>query len=54
MLRNRMLSNIGEIRAAQPGIEFALGEDIADCDAYLAETKRNPDRTAQIRPSEAC
>ncbi|MCB0417643.1 MAG: hypothetical protein H6617_00295 [Bdellovibrionaceae bacterium] len=35
-LRNRLLSNVGEARAAQAGIEFELGEDRPTCEAYLA------------------
>lgn len=45
MFRNRMLSNIGEVRAMQPGIEMALGEDIPDCNQYLNELRQNQDRT---------
>jgi len=45
MFRNRMLANIGEIRAMQPGIEVAQGEDIPDCSNYLNELRTNMDRT---------
>lgn len=45
MFRNRLLSNIGDIRAMQPGIEVAQGEDIPDCNEYLNEVRRNQDRT---------
>jgi hypothetical protein len=40
-----MLANIGEIRAMQPGIEVAQGEDIADCSQYLNELRRNQDKS---------
>ncbi len=42
MFRNRIIANLGEIRANQPGIEFALSEDNPDCKDYLDELKRNP------------
>jgi len=42
MLRNRILSNLGAIRANQFGIEFALSEDNPMCKDYLTELKRNP------------
>jgi hypothetical protein len=45
MMRNRMLSIVGQVRAGQPGIEFAQGEDIENCDKYLVEQRRNPDQT---------
>lgn len=45
MFRNRLLSNIGDIRAMQPGIEVAQGEDIADCSEYLNELRKNMDRS---------
>lgn len=35
MLRNRLVSNLGEMRANDKPIEFALGEDKPDCESYL-------------------
>lgn len=43
MYRNRLVANLGEIRAGQQPIEFMLGEDKYDCDQYLAELQRDPD-----------
>src|SRR5205823_14965960 len=45
MYRNRMVSNIGEIRAMGRGIEFALGEDKATCDQYVAAMQREQEET---------
>jgi len=47
MFRNRLVSNIGETRAIQPGIEVAQGEDIPDCRDYLNELRNNRDRSRQ-------
>lgn len=45
MFRNRMVANIGELRAADKGIEFALGEDSPDCSAYLGWMKSEQEET---------
>jgi hypothetical protein len=42
MLRRRLVSIRGESLASQKGIEFALGEDIEDCKAYLYQVKNDP------------
>ncbi len=44
MFRNRIVANLGEIRANQPGIEFGLNEDMPDCKAYYEAVKKNPAR----------
>jgi len=44
MFRNRLVSNIGELRAADKPIEFALSEEAADCDQYLAKMRQEQDR----------
>ncbi|MBI1860282.1 MAG: hypothetical protein HYR96_05120 [Deltaproteobacteria bacterium] len=43
MFRNRLVTVQGETRSAQQPIQFMLGEDKADCDAYLIDLKRDPD-----------
>lgn len=43
MFRNRLVTTLGETRSAQQSIEFMLGEDKHDCDAYLGELKKDPD-----------
>jgi hypothetical protein len=45
MMRNRMLGIIGQVRAAQPGIEFTQSEEVENCDRYLAEERRNQDQS---------
>lgn len=51
--RNRILSNIGTIRASQPGIEFELSEGMPNCDAYLQAAKKYEDkRDAPITPQD--
>lgn len=45
MFRNRLVSIIGELRAADKGIEFALGEDSPDCSAYLGWMKTDQEET---------
>lgn len=35
MFRNRMVANLGEARVSRGPVEFALGEDTPDCDAYI-------------------
>ncbi len=44
MFRNRLVSNIGELRAADRPIEFGLSEDAPDCDSYLGAMRREQDR----------
>lgn len=44
MFRNRMVANLGELRASDKPIEFGLGEDKADCDQYLAVLRTEMDR----------
>ncbi len=39
MFRNRMVANLGELRAMDVPVEFALGEDIPECEDYLKEVK---------------
>ena len=43
MMRNRLVTNIGESRAMKPGIEFALGEEIPDCESYLTAVENDQD-----------
>jgi len=43
MFRNRLLANLGEQRAIQPGIEFALGEEIPDAPGYVRAISNSPD-----------
>jgi hypothetical protein len=43
-VRNRLVANTGEIRAAQPGIEIAQGEDLPKCNDYAKALQNNPDR----------
>jgi hypothetical protein len=53
MMRNRLVANLGEIRAAKTPIEFALGEDKAECETYASELSRDPDpwrMQPRIRP----
>jgi len=45
MYRNRMVANIGELRAAGRGIEFALGEDKPNCQAYVQALQREQEET---------
>ncbi len=49
MFRNRLVSNIGELRAMDPGVEVALNEDLANCDAYEAAlpTQGEPTKTQE-------
>jgi len=44
MFRNRLVANIGELRAADRPIEFGLSEEAADCDQYLAAMRAEGDR----------
>lgn len=44
MFRNRLVSNIGELRANDRPIEFGLSEEAADCDQYLAAMRAEGDR----------
>ncbi len=43
MYRNRMVSNIGELRAMSRGVEFALGEDMPDCQSYVRAVRSGRD-----------
>lgn len=45
MYRNRMVANVGELRAADKGIEFSLGEDSPDCSSYLQWMKTDKEET---------
>jgi len=45
MYRNRMVANIGESWAMSRGVEFALGEDKANCAQYQAAMQRERDET---------
>lgn len=45
MFRNRMVANLGELRANDKGIEFTLGEDVPDCSVYLDALKANQEKT---------
>lgn len=44
MFRNRLVSNLGEMRVADRPIEVGLGEDKPNCDAYLAALRTEQDR----------
>lgn len=44
MFRNRLVANIGELRANDRPIEFGLSEEAADCDQYLAQMRQEMDR----------
>lgn len=45
MYRNRMVANLGELRAMDRGIEFALGEDKPTCRAYVEALKTEMEET---------
>lgn len=45
MFRNRMVANIGELRAIDEPVEVALGADKAECEDYVREVKQNPEVT---------
>lgn len=45
MYRNRMVANLGELRAASRGVEFALGEDKPNCQAYVQSMEREMEET---------
>lgn len=49
MFRNRMVTNVGEIRAGERGIEFTLAEDISTCEDYLKALQQIPDEIDQER-----
>lgn len=59
MFRNRLVSNLGEMRAASAPSEFLLGEELPNCEAYRAvvAAKRSPtvfdeklDMQARLQP----
>ncbi len=43
MYRNRMVSVLGDLRAMNRGVEFALSEDVPTCQAYLQAVKSGRD-----------
>jgi len=47
--RNRMVSNLGEIRAAKEGVEFELGED-RNCDQFLQIAQNSQQINQQTAP----
>ncbi len=44
VFRNRLISNIGDIRASKPGVEVIQAEDIPLCNDYKEAVRRNPDQ----------
>lgn len=45
VMRNRLVSSLFERRAAKSGIEFILGEDIPNCEAYVARMQVDQEET---------
>ena len=45
MFRNRMVANIGELRAMDEPVEFALSEENPECADYFREVRRRPEMT---------
>lgn len=46
MMRNRFVAGIGQIRAMQPGVEFALGgAEINSCRQYMGLSQQNREQT---------